>query len=416
MRLPVDFYTLRLLGTVIVALVSLQLVYFWSQNRRATWLLWWAAPSAMVAGTFFAYRDAAPKAAPVDMMVSNALVFATFWCIWQGTRTFERRRILAWPLVAVIALWSGLVLLPGFTANLPLRVALASLAMAGFSALAVHELRRGHEEELPSRRAATLVISVLAVLCGFRVLGAFFLPFPLGGLPQTSDAASLYVMVILIVAGSATVLMVSMSKERLEIVQRDRALRDPLTGLRNRRALDEDADRLIRAGGSRGPVCLMICDLDLFKAINDTYGHSAGDAVLVAFGAIAGSRLRKADGLYRLGGEEFCILLPGCDGAAGTNVAERIRSHFAQSFRGPDLAPPYPSVSIGVAAGMVGKTDLETLLRRADRALYVAKSRGRDRVVLARGRQKALPLADAPETVKPQTPALPPPAAASSAA
>ena len=169
---------------------------------------------------------------------------------------------------------------------------------------------------------------------------------------------------------------------RLSLVQaledsRRQATTDPLTGLVNRRALGVAHDRA-RAHGDRPS--LLLCDLDNFKQLNDTHGHDAGDAALVAFADVLRATVRPEDVPARVGGEEFAVLLPDTNADEAATVAERIRTAQTRE-RG---ARPSTTVSIGVA-GPGAASGLEDLLRRADGALYAAKDAGRDTVAVAAG-------------------------------
>lgn len=152
---------------------------------------------------------------------------------------------------------------------------------------------------------------------------------------------------------------------------------DPLTGLGNRRALREFIDRQIAADSS---FALLALDLDHFKRVNDTYGHAAGDAVLVGLATVMREGLRPGDGAFRQGGEEFLIALPDASAAYALGVAERIRARLAA---GPVAAEVPPvTVSIGGAVWTAGREPVERLVQRADEALYTAKEGGRNRVVM----------------------------------
>ncbi|MGH2968722.1 MAG: GGDEF domain-containing response regulator [Solirubrobacteraceae bacterium] len=153
---------------------------------------------------------------------------------------------------------------------------------------------------------------------------------------------------------------------------------DPLTGLSNRRfILTQLAGQVSGARRHGRPLSVAIVDVDYFKAVNDAYGHAAGDHVLAAVTGALRGRLRAEDQLGRLGGEEFLALLPDADGRAAAVAAEKLRAEVAAttvSYEGHDLGV---TVSIGWAA-WEGET-AEELLRRADDALYEAKAAGRDR-------------------------------------
>lgn len=173
-------------------------------------------------------------------------------------------------------------------------------------------------------------------------------------------------------------------------LQRVAAL-DPLTGLYNRRfgmkRLEEELARIQR---NQTPLSLIIVDLDHFKRLNDTYGHLAGDKVLVRAASVIRDMLRKGDVVMRYGGEEFIAILPGSDIEDGADIAERIRFALAQSrveVAGHTLSV---TASIGIACTADDRlSSAEPLMKLADSRLYAAKSGGRDRVI-AEGAGEAL--------------------------
>lgn len=156
---------------------------------------------------------------------------------------------------------------------------------------------------------------------------------------------------------------------------------DRLTGAWNRRRFEEAATAemaLVRR--RKGPVSLMIFDLDFFKRVNDTHGHNVGDTVLMEIAHVAREQLRASDALARWGGEEFIVLSPATRIEGALNLAEKIREAIAlRSFPGVGTV----TVSIGVAEYALGE-DLVTWIQRADEALYRAKQEGRNRVIKGR--------------------------------
>src|SRR3954451_8028538 len=160
---------------------------------------------------------------------------------------------------------------------------------------------------------------------------------------------------------------------RLETLLRE----DGLTGLSNRRAILTPLGGMVSAARRHGrPLSIAVCDLDHFKAVNDTHGHKTGDAVLVASGQAMATNLRAEDQVGRLGGEEFLVLLPDTGAEAAHHVASKLRAEVARAGGPVDV-----TVSIGVAT-WDGEAP-EQLLHRADEALYAAKQAGRDRVMAA---------------------------------
>ncbi|MDI6025357.1 sensor domain-containing diguanylate cyclase [Corticibacterium sp. UT-5YL-CI-8] len=155
------------------------------------------------------------------------------------------------------------------------------------------------------------------------------------------------------------------------------AIRDALTGLLNRRSLDETLNRYIREQGQHPLICLMI-DIDHFKRFNDVHGHDAGDAVMQYVAQILVDTVKDAGSIYRFGGEEFTVLMPDIDHAAGFKIAEKLRTAIGTtpfSHRGRVLG--HVSVSVGIASSPMGGS-VATLMTRADAALLEAKSAGRN--------------------------------------
>jgi len=165
--------------------------------------------------------------------------------------------------------------------------------------------------------------------------------------------------------------------------QRRRAAVDPLTGLRNRRAFGEQLNvEHARASRYGGALSFLLLDVDHFKHVNDTHGHPGGDAVLAAIGGLLGGCLRAPDLSARWGGEEFVVALPNTDLEGANVLAERVRKAIeSMEIRHAGAAIPV-TASIGAAVLRDGES-VEALIDRADRAMYQAKSGGRNRVVLA---------------------------------
>lgn len=161
------------------------------------------------------------------------------------------------------------------------------------------------------------------------------------------------------------------------------ATHDPLTNVLNRRAiLKRLEEELARAERNGGELAIGMCDIDHFKQVNDTYGHQAGDEVLCGFVRTLTGCLRKYDSLGRLGGEEFLLILPLMAGTDCMSLFERIRRHVSQNKIETCAGPLSITVSIGVASRAPGDVATDHLLQRADDALYVAKSTGRNRIHL----------------------------------
>jgi diguanylate cyclase (GGDEF)-like protein len=161
------------------------------------------------------------------------------------------------------------------------------------------------------------------------------------------------------------------------------ALRDPLTDTGNRIAMDQTLEREIEMSRRHlMPLSLLMLDIDHFKNVNDSYGHNAGDDVLKAVATAIKNQLRNVDMVFRFGGEEFLILLSNTTREAAAMVGERLRAAAqAQDYRADGNAVEL-TVSLGCSTLLPGES-AESLLRRADSALYVAKREGRNRLTMA---------------------------------
>ncbi len=190
-----------------------------------------------------------------------------------------------------------------------------------------------------------------------------------------------------VVASFADVTERKRVEEELRALQaqlREEAIRDPLTGLYNRRYLEETLKReLARAAREERPLSILMGDIDHFKRLNDTSGHQAGDEVLKALGDVLWRNVRSSDIPCRYGGEEFVVIMPDMPWQAAQERAEQVRRKFAElriAFLGVQLGA---TVSIGVSAYPEQGATVEELIGAADQALYEAKQSGRNRVCSA---------------------------------
>jgi diguanylate cyclase (GGDEF)-like protein len=175
----------------------------------------------------------------------------------------------------------------------------------------------------------------------------------------------------------------ALSNLRLRETLRSQAIRDPLTGLFNRRYLEETMDReLSRVKRQRGSLGVIMMDLDHFKEYNDTFGHSGGDELLSALGTLIKGQIRGEDIACRYGGEEFLLILPGASLEVALERAEILRQAVKEMhLRYQGLKPTTLSLGVAVYPDH-GDTGLE-IIKAADAALYRAKQAGRDRVMAA---------------------------------
>jgi diguanylate cyclase (GGDEF)-like protein len=177
--------------------------------------------------------------------------------------------------------------------------------------------------------------------------------------------------------------------ERIEIQTRrleDAAHTDALSNTLNRLGMDGRLrDATTRSRAENAPVGVIMCDIDHFKVVNDTFGHLKGDEVIARFGRLLQKGRRREDSVARWGGEEFMILLPGCPLGPATGIAQAMCDDLRALAFDQDGRSFRVTASFGVAAGQIRDladgADVMALVAQADRRLYVAKGKGRDQVI-----------------------------------
>lgn len=237
------------------------------------------------------------------------------------------------------------------------QVIMAVIAQTAFTLLLVYEWRRTPLEQILSLSFSHWGILVL-ILCWFVFMGGY-----IHNLQQQFRAQRE---------------SLRQAHDHLARI----AIRDELTGLFNRRHfLERLEEELLRGNRDATPVHLALLDLDHFKRINDTHGHQAGDTVLKRFAVVAGQSLRRSDLLARYGGEEFVVLFPQASADQCATALARLRERFAAERYSFD-----PELRVTLSCGLAGHNPNEpslAFIERADRALYQAKSAGRDTLRLA---------------------------------
>lgn len=378
--MKIDFPTLMFAGSFIATTSGIFLTFAWLQNRDSWALLWWAAANLLLAVSvpLLVTSDAA-IGAPSQILAMTLLNISPAM-IWAAARNCNNQRANRPMVFAGASLWLVAFLLPGFRTSTDAQVFLNLSIVAMYLFAAGAEFWSGRAERLGSRWPLIVLLfchGFIFVIGAMRAIG--------GDLPLTGSAllSSWYGFVhfesFVFVVGTA-IFVVAIDRERSELRHKILASIDQLTGVATRASFFDKAEHLLDSCRTENlSYSLIVFDLDRFKEINDTHGHLTGDRVLEVFGDTARAVLGH-DGLVgRPGGEEFAVAIPGADAGAAYVLAERIRVTFSQACSRLGTLRSNPTVSGGIATAEHGAT-LQTIYAAADRALYVAKKLGRDRV------------------------------------
>jgi diguanylate cyclase (GGDEF)-like protein len=317
-------------------------------------------------------------------VLANVLVGSAFAAFAIALRTFNgspQRRERLYVLVACVA---GLAVYYTYVdRSLPLRFGTISVIYAillGSSARAIY--RRGQPLNAITHVTGGLFASGTLVM-SYRAAIYLFTAQPVDSIFVASPLQVLaYAMGGLLPAVS-TIGFLLMCTELSQQELAKAARLDYLTGICNRRAIEDLAGRSIAAARRHGmPLAMMIIDVDHFKRINDEYGHEGGDSALIETVRRIRDSLRAEDLVGRLGGEEFVAVMPSTDGQSALAAAERMRSSFADEPMRIGGGNITITISVGVAVLDAQDQQYSHLLRRADRAMYAAKTAGRNKVML----------------------------------
>jgi diguanylate cyclase (GGDEF)-like protein len=388
--MTLDVHTLFLVTIYVEAILGLLLLFAWAQNLALRAVCWWGFAHLIRLASIglFSMYGTIPDLVCIDL--ANALLFTAFAVTWTGARVFDGRPVEPVYLVTGAVIWLLICRLPMLADNANLRSLIASGIIAGYTWLTAYEFWRGRDEPLVSRWPAVIMFFAHGAL--------FLLRTPMVALmPSTNDGVfgSVWMTVLsfeaLLLTISDAFILLAMAKERTELRHRTAAMVDPLTGVANRRSFLQDAALVAKRHiGNPRPTAVLLIDLDHFKSINDRFGHAVGDSVLAIFADAARKSMRGSDLIGRLGGEEFGAILVDTSREKAAEVAERIRTSFAQMAQEVDGHPVRATVSIGLVHCLERTIDVGELLTQADHALYYAKERGRNRVeIVASGSGRA---------------------------
>jgi len=381
--MALDPPTMLTISIALAAAAALYLAVEWRSIREPSLLCWSAGFATIAVGSTLALLRMSGLLL-VGIWFANGLLVLAHWLFLLGVSRFTQARLSrAWYLI--FAAWLALLLLPDEPSWSKIMLLANSLLVALLS-LRASSLLRPHGRSL----------SVGAVQLRYVLMahGIFYLIKALTAVvPGTLvDLAALRgeIIQISLVEGAMAIMLIALSMTGTERYQREKKIvrlaeRDPLTALFNRRALEVRAPRLLSNVSSARPGALLLIDIDNFKLVNDLFGHTAGDRLLVALSEMIGSQLPEGALAARLGGDEFVILFNDASSerivALGGSLRERFHHAASQAFATPQAV----TLSIGAHLFDHPPASLTALIEQGDMALYQSKRGGRDSIRLVDG-------------------------------
>lgn len=353
-------------------------LWVWGLDRTRSWILCVAVSSFMLAAAMVSHFLAWPGGPKPAAVFCGFLYTLSVLCACEGLLLRTGKRCGLYFDCTMLALVTGLLWI--FTYASPSLWARIYIQNFGYGALLLFtsfrlaELRHGNATDR----------ILFWILLGFSVQFFIFTSLTLGlSTPESGKAfvaspfwGGLQLSLTVFGSGLAFAVLIAAITDMMEDLRRERDS-DPLTGALNRRGLAEQVRRQFRNPTSLASV--IVCDIDHFKSINDTFGHDAGDAVLRAFGLLLNDIVRDNDIVARTGGEEFMILLRATVEDHAAEVADRIRHRFKTTVFEFEVGKLLATASFGVAEQQPEEL-IETTVKRADGRLYEAKNTGRNRV------------------------------------
>lgn len=387
--MTLDPPTILALTVALAAAAALYLAIEWRSVREPSLLFWSAGFATITLGSTLALLRSSGFLM-IGIWFANGLLVAAHLLFLLGVARFTQVRLsrLWWLLLVV---WLGMLMLP---ADLPW-----SKAMLGVQSLLV---------ALPTLRASFLLrphgksLSIGAVQLRYVLLihGVFYLAKALSVLiPGTLiDLAAFKgeIIQVSLVEGAMAIMLIALSMTGSERYRREQqiarlAARDPLTALYNRRALDLRAPRLLAQVSPAQPGALLLIDIDNFKGVNDLYGHTAGDRLLIALSEMIRSVVPRGALAARLGGDEFVILLTPASSEQIIELGSSLRDQFYQLAAQTVPTPQPVTLSIGANLFDQPPASLTALIEQGDTTLYESKRGGRDSIRLVDRRAMQAP-------------------------
>jgi len=379
--MALDPLTMLTISTALAAAAALYLAVEWRSIRESSLLFWSAGFATITVGSSLALLRA--NGYPlIGIWFANGLLVVAHWLFLLGVARFTQQSLSrAWYLMFLV--WLGLLLLPEDPSWSKIMLMANSLLVAALM-LRASLLLRPHGKSLSIGAVQLRYVLLIHGLFYFAKAITAVLPGTLIDLAAFRGT----IIQISLVEGAMAIMLIALSMTGTERYRREKqiaelAARDPLTALYNRRALEVRAPRLLDQVSNARPGALLLIDIDNFKLINDLYGHTAGDRLLISLSEMIRSQLPQGALAARLGGDEFVMLLGDASHEQIMVLGSELREQFQQMTSQSYVTPEAVTLSIGAKVFDQPPASLAALIEQGDSALYESKRGGRNRIRLA---------------------------------
>ena len=385
-----DLRTISFTLMLVTMFLSFILCVVWRRNKVYPGFGLWVIANFTVATGFFFLSLRGIISESFATIIGNVLIFGSFLLALEANRKFLGLGNYRFFTSGMLGVFTILIIYLTYTENtLTSRIILASLSITVVSIFNAFAYIRSflQEDNFTHKLSAAIYILMGSVLIARTILTYEFSDST--GLETSDWVQPVFYLIFIIISITLTFKYIVLNNERLhqelEITQTNLeklATTDFLTGIYNNRYFFEIGKKEIqRARRFNNSLAIIMIDIDHFKYFNDNFGHAAGDKVLIEIARICRKTLRNIDVLARLGGEEFAVILPSTNAANAETVAENLRAAVAAArleFISEDIKI---TASFGISELTPEDKHIESILRRADTALYEAKRTGRNRVI-----------------------------------
>jgi diguanylate cyclase (GGDEF)-like protein len=360
------------------ASLGITFLMMWAIGRSETHLLIWSTGLALIVLGVVVFGTVVKTYNAAFLLTSFLFLIAGFGLLYAGCTKFctgKANWASAIASIAISSVLTSVAFVLGYS-GIGTMIGNVAIGIILFLIAGQYWLARPESPLLMTANAICCIATAASfIACGYALAeqGQYILTSRPSNWAEEINS-------IMAIAGLTGIGALSLTLNQMRIANSHKsdAMKDALTGLLNRRALFDDSSNVVPPG-----TAVVMMDLDYFKAINDRFGHASGDRILKTFAELIRSNVRSNDLAARLGGEEFCIVMPESSPKSSAAVADRIRSQIEATTIQTASGPLRATVSAGIAVCSGEPATLQSLLSKADAALYEAKASGRNRVQIS---------------------------------